>query len=610
MGASYSRSIVSDPAQFSTPAGDGKSDRSTWREYDYIIVGGGTAGCVLASRLSEDSDVTVLLIEAGKSHERDLLTRIPLACTKIFKTATDWSHETVPEKALNERQVYWPRGKILGGTSAINALIYHHCAPEDFDEWARNGATGWSFDDLRPYFRKSEKYTPNPLFPDVKSTDRGSTGPWQTTHTSDAAPINTLIIEACESMGVPYNGDLNTARGTLGIAHFSGIVDRKGQRSSTASAYLTKDVLSRPNLTVAVNTTVDKVLFSTAENSSPRAVGVEVSTAPTSPRYRVAARREVILSAGAVATPQILLLSGVGPAAELEEVGVPVVKDLPAVGRHLSDHISCGPLTFRAKSGFTWDHLSRPLAGAIAMFKWLMFGTGPLSALGPSSGAFVRSDDPKFPFSSPGCESGPVKDLTSGPGAPDIELVWSPVVFIDNGFVEPPAGSYGFTAGAIALRPESTGSIKLKSNNAWDKPLIHANYFDSESDMNVVIRGTRFLLRMAHTEPLASALDLRPESQDKSSFFWPGDADPEKVTDDELKEWIRRNSSPSFHPVSTARIGQGAETSVVDPSLRVHGISGVRVVDASVFPGQVSGHPCAVVVAIAEKAADLIKTSA
>ncbi|KAL6297931.1 hypothetical protein BKA93DRAFT_820611 [Sparassis latifolia] len=460
---------LSSRIQFSTPAGGGNSIE---REYDYVIVGEGNAGCVRASRWSEDSDVTVLLIETG-----DLLTSIPLAFIKILKTATDWSYETVPEKALNERQMYWPRGKILGDSSAINALIYHHCAPEDFDEWARNGETGGSHDDLRPYLLKSEKYTPNTLFPDVKSADRGSTRPWQTGHTSDAAVRSTLIVKACESMGVPYNSDLNAARGTLGVAHFSGIVDRKviNVRSSSASTYLTRDVLSRPNLTIGV----------------------------------IAVRREVILSAGALASPQILLLSGVGSAVELEDVGVSLVKDLPAVGRHLSD------------SGFTWDHLSHPLARLMAMFKWLMFGTGPLSALGPFSGAF-------------GCESSPVKDLTSGPGAPDIELVRSPVVFIHNGFVEPPAGLYEFTAGTIALRPESTGSIKLKSNNAWEKPLIRAEYLFSESDMNVVIRGMRFLEWRTRTLLLAEQIQL----------LWLGDADPEK-----LKEWIRTNSSSLFHPV-------------------------------------------------------------
>ncbi|KAJ3538326.1 hypothetical protein NM688_g6537 [Phlebia brevispora] len=608
MGIFQSKAILSDPLRFATEVSDA-TNPSSYRKYDYVIIGGGTAGCVLASRLSEDAGVTVLLIEAGKSYDSDLLTRIPLAFTKVFKTATDWDFQTTPQAALNGREVYWPRGKILGGTSAINALIVHHCAPEDFDEWVRLGATGWDYESIRPYFTKSEGYSPSLLFPDIKVGDRGVQGPWRTGHGHEFAPVHKAVFEACKSLGMPYNPDFNTPNGTMGVSGFLGMVDEHGQRSSTATAYLSKDVLARPNLTVAISTMVEKILFDKT-GDQPRAVGVELSTSPTSPRYRVTATHEVILSAGAVCSPQILLVSGVGPAKELEILGIPVVKDLSEVGKNLSDHISCGPLNFPTKPGVTWDYLNGPLSGAMALFRWLVFGKGPMATLGTPAGAFVRSDDPNLPLRAKdtALRDDTVKDLTSGPNAPDIEILWAPVLVLDHGLKAPPAGiNVVFVKGAISLKPESTGAITLKSKSIWDKPVIDAGYFTSESDLNIVLRATRLCLQLARTEPLKSMLDLK-DGADPNSFFWPGAADPDKISDAELKAWIRKHAVPPFHPISSNRIGTDSSSSVVDPDLRVHGITGLRVVDASVFPGQVSGHPCAVVVAVAERIADHIKS--
>ncbi|KAF7791371.1 hypothetical protein EIP86_002385 [Pleurotus ostreatoroseus] len=420
-------------------------------------------------------------------------------------------------------------------------------------------------------------------------------------------PVSKAVFEAIRALGVPYTDDVNTPKGTAGVVNFISTIDPSGRRSSTAAAYLTKDVLARPNLTIAANAHIDRIVFDQGKDEEPRASGVLISTSPTSPKYGVQARKEIILSGGAVGSPQLLLLSGIGPAEELSGLDIPIIKDLPAVGKNLSDHVGSGSTDFRAKPGVTWDHLMGVLPGLSAMFKWLIAGKGPLGGLTIPGGAFIRTDDPKLPFTSKSSNGLPVRDLTSGPGAPDIEIMWAPICVIGDGGVQPPSGTLGITMLAISLRPESTGSVMLKSKDPWEAPVIDANYYASENDLNVVARGVRFLLRLARTEPLASMLDLKPHSTDTNDFFWPGDADPDKITDDEIKSFIRKNALPDFHPACSARMGTDPATSVVDPELRVHGVKGLRVVDASVFPTQVSGHPLAVVVAVAEKAADMIK---
>ncbi|KAI0771272.1 GMC oxidoreductase [Trametes elegans] len=599
--------MLNDPRQFATQ--DASDDHTKWRTYDYVIVGGGTAGCVLAARLSEDRNATVLLLEAGRSHKGPLSTQMPFAFPQTFRTDVDWNFDTTVQAGLGHRGAYYPRGKILGGSSAINATIYHHCAPEDFDEWVSRGATGWSYHDLEPYFKKAEKYKVNTKYSNMEGETRGVDGPWHTRHPSEVAPIDDIVIDACKTLGMSYTEDINSSKGGLGVTHLTGNIDVRGQRSSTATAYLSDEVLSRPNLTVAINVMVERILFSRA-SPKLRAVGVEIATSRTSPRYRVGASKEVILSAGAVATPQILLLSGVGPAEELKKHDIPIEHELPMVGRNLVDHVSTGPLPFRAKPGLTYDYVTQPLPGLVALLKWLAFGAGPLSSMGWPSAAFIRSSDTSLPFARTGEPPVPVKDLTSGPGAPDIELVWFPLTVFDDRFAKPAPGTAGLTLAAILLRPESTGSLTLRSRDPWDAPLIDPGCLSAQSDVNILVRGARLLMRMARTEPLASALDPQPPSGDKSSPWWLCDADPDTVTDEELETFLRGSAMSAFHTACTARMGTAPETSVVDAALRVHGVDGLRVVDASVFPTLVSGHPAAVIVAMAEKAADMIKRSA
>ncbi|KAH9958741.1 GMC oxidoreductase [Russula dissimulans] len=558
MGSSYS--YVTDPNVFATES-KGSDDRTHWKAYDYIIVGGGTAGSVLASRLSEDPNVTVLLIEAGKG----------------------------PRAGNRPRPHDVPRGKVLGGCSSINALIYQHCSPEDFDEWERLGATGWGYKGLNPYFLKSERYTPDPNHASVASSDHGSNGPWKTTYTN-----NPSLFFRLPSRSHHHISDLNTAKGHLGVSTFLSVFDN-GQRNSAAIAYLTPSVLQRPNLTVAISTIVERVLFDES-GSEPRAVGVEISKSPVSPKYRIKANCEVILCGGAVATPHILLVSGIGPQEDLSKVGIKVVKNLPQVGKNYYDHISSGPICLRSKPGYTLDFLNSPIWAVLAMLQWLVFKKGPMTCLAAPGAAFIRVDEENLPYSSKSSTDVPVRTNNAGPITPDLEIT--------------PPGIYGVTIGPVVLKPESSGTITIKSSSVYDQPIIDPNFFASENDMNVLIRGVRFSMRIGRADCVKDILEPKADSTDTKDFFYMGDADPDRVTDEEIKEFIRSHCSAAFHPTSTARIGASSETGVVDPRLRVFGVKGLRVVDASVFPNQISGHPVAAVVAVAEKAADIIKADA
>ncbi|PIL26390.1 hypothetical protein GSI_12147 [Ganoderma sinense ZZ0214-1] len=574
---------------------------------------GGTAGCVLAARLSEDPNTTVLLIEAGQNFQGVTATQIPFEFSDTFRSDLDWNTHTIPQTNLKGRHTYWPRGKVLGGTSSTNALIYDRCPPSDFDQWVALGAEGWSYKDLKPYFLKSEKFHPSFKHLRVNPANHGSFGPNRTGFPSETAPINNYVIEACRELGLRNIDDINAGQGSIGVTKLTGTIDRDGRRSSTATAYLTDKVLNRSNLIVATEITIKRLVFSdvvTSPGAPPRVVGVEMATSRDAQMYCCGANKEVILSAGTVGTPQLLMLSGVGPAEDLENLGITVVKDMPAVGRHVVDHVSSGPIPFRTKPSLTYDFLRDATARSLAFLKWQFCGTGPLASLVYSSTAFVRSTDPRLPFYANGRSGAPVNDRSSGPDAPDLELLWMPQAVFADGFQRPRLSTSGVTFAAVALKPESRGRITLKSSNPFDTPNIDPQYLSTESDMNVLVRGVRLILKLAHTDPVASKVDLKPRGINTSSPWWPGVADPNKITDHEIKDMLRRTAQPAWHPVSSARMGKHADDSVVDPNLRVHGIDGLRIVDASVFPTQVSGHPCAVVVAMAEKAADMIKASA
>ncbi|KDQ59679.1 aryl-alcohol oxidase [Jaapia argillacea MUCL 33604] len=596
MGNLFSQTYLDDPSTL------------TDKVYDYIIVGGGTAGCVLANRLSADPSVSVLVIEAGGSHEQETFSKIPVAFAKLFKTHADWDYDTSPQPDLDDRELFWPRGKLLGGCSSLNAMMYHRCSPTDFDEWESMGAKGWSYNDLLPYFRKAENFTPNLRSSHVNPEDRGSGGLWQTSH-SYIAPITEKFIEAAKEIGIPYNPDINTRKGSLGVTKFMSFIDNKGQRSSAATSYLSKDVLARKNLTVLIGTTTTRVLF-----SSNQAVGVEVAKTTSSPRYKLLCKREVILSAGAINTPQVLLLSGLGPKKELEKMDVPVVKDLPLVGKNLRDHLLTGAITLRAKPGRTLDFLADPIKSLPAIIQWFIFGTGPATTNVGEAAVFVRSNDATLPFTSQSVDCSTTNDklidTTSGPDSPDIEIIAAPMAFLSHGLRSPPPQTNCFTMAPLLLRPLSVGSVTLASSSPFDKAKINPNYLSHPNDAKILIRGVRLVLRIARAASMQPELSLPPVPQvptpDEMDLFYPGDADPDIISDTEILKWIKRNAETIYHPMGTAKMSSDEKTGVVDVDLKVWGVTGLRVVDASVFPTAVSGHTCAPVIAVAEKAAHMI----
>ncbi|CAE6535768.1 unnamed protein product [Rhizoctonia solani] len=604
MGANGSKHVT-NAAQIATAfEGDSKKnivtpeDVASWKKWDYIIVGGGTAGCVLANRLSEDPSVSVLVIEAGKDCLDQLFSRIPLTFGRLFKTEADWAYNTQPQSTLDGRSLFWPRGKMLGGCSSINAMVYTHAAPSDYDDW---GVEGWKYEDLKPYFRKAEKFTPHVGHPLVDPTHRGDQGHWQTGYSYFANTCK-LWIESCNEVGIPYNPDINTPAGTMGVSEIASHVDPKGERSSTSAAYLPKSVLGRPNLTVLIDTRITRLLFDASNPDEPRAVGVEIAQTATGSRYRIAASKEVILSAGAIGTPQILLASGIGPKDVLKKAGVEVLKESQQVGRNMFDHLlSC--VVFRATESL--DYLGTTSGSLLPLIRWLTTGTGPLTSNLCEGGAFIRTDDPKLFGPNPV----QLEDTTSGPNAPDLEIACAALTFAQHGFRTAPPGEKAFTMAPVLLRPKSTGHITISSGNVWDSAVIEPNYFADPNDIKTLVQGVRLVLKIAHTKPLADKLIFKPNT-DKANVFFMGDQDPATVTDEEIEGWIRREAETIYHPVGTAKMGSSVENSVVDSELRVHGVKGLRVIDASIFPNQLSAHPVAGVVAVAERAADVIKRSA
>ncbi|KZT24059.1 GMC oxidoreductase [Neolentinus lepideus HHB14362 ss-1] len=588
--------------------------RISKQTFDYVVIGGGTAGCVVASRLSEDPNVRVLLIEAGGRHDTQPFTKIPIAFAKLFKTSADWAYDTVSQPCLNSRKLFWPRAKILGGCSSMNAMMFQHCSPSDFDEWEKKGAKGWDYQSIYPYFIKAEKFTPNVLFPETKLEERGDKGLWKTSY-AHLAPICKGFIDAAQQVGLKYNPDINTPRGSLGVTKFVTSIDSKGRRSSSATAYLTKDVLARKNLAVLIGTTTTRVLISSEPDGRPKVTGVEVAKNASSRRVQIVATKEVIISAGTTNTPQLLNLSGIGARDELEKVGIEVLRDLPAVGKNLTDHLVTGAVTLRAKRGYSLDYLAHPIKSLPAILKWYMSGTGPATCNVGEVAAFFRSNDKALPARSALTSDGPDEELidnSSGPGAPDIELMSGPISFLNHGFQSAPPGTEGYTILPSLLRPLSSGRVYLNSSSPFSPPTIDPNYLSHPNDIKVLTRGVRLALRIARSPPLQPFLNLPPHSENHSDVFYPGDADPEKISDEEIQTWIRGNAETLYHCMGTARMGDYGDDkgSVVDPELRVHGVEGLRVVDASVFPQPTSGHPAATVVAIAEKAADLIKSAA
>ncbi|HEX2913264.1 MAG TPA: choline dehydrogenase [Chloroflexia bacterium] len=520
--------------------------------FDYIIVGAGSAGCVLANRLTEDSQTTVLLIEAGGPDQKQEI-HIPIAFSKLYKTPYDWAFYTEEDPNTANRKLYWPRGKMLGGCSSINAMIYIRGNRYDYDTWRSLGNPGWSFDELLPYFKKSENQEHG------SSEFHGQGGPLNVSDLRYTNPLSGAFIAACQEMGYTLNKDFNGAQQD-GIGFYQ-VTQKKGKRHSVADAYL-KPATQRPNLTVLTNCQVARVLFE--EN---QACGVLYRNNGRLEEAKAA--REVILCGGAINSPQLLLLSGIGPASQLKTMNITVVANLPGVGQNLQDHPAAGVLTASTQP-VSLDKVENPRN----LINYLLFQKGPFTSNVAEAGGFVRTQ-PDLP-------------------APDLQFHFAPVIYLEHGFKK--LEGYGYTIGPTLINPQSRGSISLRSKDPFEPPLIRANYLSSDTDLQVLLKGLKLARQIAQAKAFEPYRGVE---------LMPG---PDAQSDEALYDHIRQTIETLYHPAGTCKMGTD-EMAVVDPQLRVRGVTGLRVVDASIMPTVTRGNTNAPTIMIAEKAADMIKTA-
>ena len=516
---------------------------------DYIIVGAGSAGCVLANRLSADPRVSVLLLEAGQK-DTSAEIHIPAAFSKLFQTDADWNYRTVPQEHAAGRDLYWPRGKVLGGSSSINAMIYIRGHSGDYDGWAADGCDGWGYSDVLPYFKKSEDNARG------ASTYHGAGGPLPVQDPRSPSPFSLAFVDAAEQAGHPRNEDFNGA-GQEGAGLYQ-LTQRNGRRASTASTFL-KAALRRPNLRVETGAHTTRVLF-----KDRRATGVEI--VQSGAVRAVDAAREVILCGGAINTPQLLMLSGIGPADELAAHGVRVLADRAGVGQNLHDHPIVG-VHFELKEPVSLLGAE----GLLSVARYLIRRDGMLSSNVAEAGLFVRTR-PELAY-------------------PDVQFHVAPMLFQDHGLV--PQTEHGVSIGPTLVRPRSRGAITLASSDPLDHPLIDPNYLADPEDAAALVAGVRIAREIAR-QP---ALD-----RFRGDEIRPGAA---LTSDDDLDAYVRETCETLYHPVGTCRMGAG-DDAVVDLDLCVRGVDGLRVVDASVMPTIPNGNTNAPTMMIAEKAADLI----
>jgi len=532
-----------------------EASASDHHEFDYVIVGAGSAGCVLANRLTADGKHSVLLLEAGPRDSNPWI-HVPLGYGRLFKEKTvNWMYQTEPEPGLNGRSVFQPRGKVLGGSSSINGLLYVRGQHEDYDRWRQHGNQGWGYDDVLPYFKKAEDQT--------RGADdfHGVGGPLPVSDWRHADPLSAAFVEAAVETGIPRNRDFNGA--TQEGAGFFQTTSRGGRRASTAVAYL-RPAKHRKNLQVETAALAERILF-----EGRRAVAVAYRHAGVSRKAR--ARKEILISGGAYNSPQLLQLSGVGPADLLRQHGIQVLLDAPGVGHDLQDHMQVRVITRCCQTVTLNDIINHPGRKVLAGLRYAAFRTGPLTISAGTSGAFFKTN-PRL-------------------ATPDIQIHFLP--FSTDKMGEKLHSFSGFTASVCQLRPESRGSLRIRSADPFAPPEIRINYLASEVDKAAFIEGLKILRKILRAPALAP--------------YTVEEVDPggKVVSDEALLAFCRERGTTVYHPTSTCRMGNDP-LAVVDQRLRLRGIEGLRVVDASVMPDLVSGNTNAPVIMIAEKASDMI----
>ena len=534
------------------------------RSFDTIVVGAGSAGCVLANRLSADPERSVLLVEAG-SKDRNPLFRLPMLMGKLFHSGIyNWRYHTEPVPSLDGRSLYWPRGKVLGGSSTINGMIYVRGNAHDYDRWAQMGLAGWSYDEVLPAFRRSEGHV------ERDGAFHGRAGELTVCRARSGNPLFDVFVEAGRQAGHPVNDDFNGPE-QQGFGRYDFTI-RRGKRCSTSAAFL-RPIRHRRNLSVATECLVRRIVV-----EGQRATGIEIADGARARTIR--AEREVILCAGTVNSPQLLMLSGIGPGDALKEHGIEVIHELPGVGRNLQDHVDCVIAYACTKPITLYRNLRADrLIGSVA--QGMLFGRGVATTFPYEAGAFLKSRAETV--------------------APDIQVHFMPALensadlHVPNPFRKAPVeDSHGFSMRVGPVNPESRGWIGLRSADPAAAPLIQPNYLQDDADCRTTIAGIR-MVRDVVEQPAFAAYrgrEIAPGADVRS------DAD--------LTRWLRASAMTTFHPVGTCRMGTDP-MAVVDARLMVHGIAGLRVADASVMPVIVSGNTNAPAIMIGEKAAEFIQ---